>query len=172
MTHTTQKVFALLIAAPLMMAGAFATAGHHGDKAGAKDIVDTAVSAGQFNTLAAALDAAGLVETLKGDGPFTVFAPTDDAFANLPDGALEALLDDPEALAEILKFHVVPGALTLEELKDCDYLTTLQGDRLVVRHFFGRVFVNGVKIRAPDIFASNGVIHGIGRVLIPKSAMH
>jgi transforming growth factor-beta-induced protein len=131
------------------------------------DIVDIAVEAG-FSTLVAAVEAAGLVDVLKGDGPFTVFAPTDDAFAALPAGALEDLLGDPQALAEVLTYHVVPGRITSGDLVDGQLVTTAQGD--VFRITLGNgPRVNGVNIVAADVEASNGVIHVIDAVLLPPA---
>jgi uncharacterized surface protein with fasciclin (FAS1) repeats len=124
------------------------------------DIVDTAVSAGQFSTLVKAVQAAGLVDTLKGDGPFTVFAPTDAAFAKLPAGTLEALLADPEKLAQILKYHVVPGKLDARKVMGMSQLATVEGSPLPV---------DSISIASTDIMTSNGVIHVIDEVLVPQS---
>ena len=124
------------------------------------DIVDTAVSAGTFNTLVQAVQAAGLVDTLRGDGPFTVFAPTDEAFAKLPAGTLESLLADKEKLAAVLKYHVVPGKLDAEAVISQSELPTAEGSTLSVVD---------IKIADTDIMTSNGVIHVIDEVLIPAS---
>ena len=135
----------------------------------AKDIVDTAVAAGQFNTLATALKAAGLVDTLKGPGPFTVFAPTDAAFAALPDGTVETLLmpENKDKLTAILTYHVVPAKVMSSDIAGKKaQVMTVQGDRLSVDARNG-VKVNGAKVTAADIAASNGVIHVIDKVLIP-----
>jgi transforming growth factor-beta-induced protein len=135
----------------------------------AKDIVDTAVGAGQFTTLAKALGAAGLVDALKGPGPFTVFAPTDAAFAKLPAGTLAKLLKDPKGqLADILKYHVVSGKVMASDITNGMTATTLQGSDLKFTIKDGNVYVNGAKVVQADIPASNGVIHVIDSVLVPK----
>ena len=131
------------------------------------DIVDTAVSAGSFTTLVAAVQAAGLVDTLKGDGPFTVFAPTDDAFAALPEGTIEALLADIEALTAILTYHVVPGAVMSGDLSDGMMAATVNGASVTIGTD-GGVTVDGANVIAADIKASNGVIHVIDAVILPK----
>jgi uncharacterized surface protein with fasciclin (FAS1) repeats len=133
----------------------------------AKDIVDTAVSAGQFNTLAAALKAAGLVDTLKGPGPFTVFAPTDEAFAKIPKAQLDALLADKAKLTAVLTYHVVPGTVMSKDVK-AGKVKTVQGSELTVTTGGGAVAVDGAKVSAADIVASNGVIHVIDSVVLPK----
>ncbi|HEX9183332.1 MAG TPA: fasciclin domain-containing protein [Burkholderiales bacterium] len=133
----------------------------------AADIVDTAVSAGQFNTLVKAVQAAGLVDTLKGKGPFTVFAPTDAAFAKLPAGTLEALLADKQKLAQILTYHVVPGKVTAAQVKPGD-VKTVQGQSLKVRAEGGAVMVDNAKVTMTDIMADNGVIHVIDTVVLPN----
>ena len=134
------------------------------------DIVDTAVSAGTFNTLAAALDAADLVETLKGDGPFTVFAPTDEAFAALPAGTVENLLkpENRDQLVAVLTYHVVPGKIMSGDLSDDMMATTVQGGAVMIDLDNG-VTVDGANVVAADIEASNGVIHVIDKVVLPKS---
>jgi uncharacterized surface protein with fasciclin (FAS1) repeats len=135
-----------------------------------KDIVDTAVAAGSFKTLAAALKAAGLVDTLKGSGPFTVFAPTDEAFAKLPAGTVESLLkpENKEKLVKILTYHVVPGKVTAAEVTKLKEAKTVQGDSLTVKVTDGRVFVDSAQVVKTDIAASNGVIHVIDSVVLPK----
>lgn len=130
------------------------------------DIVDTAIAAGSFTTLAAALGAAGLVETLKGPGPFTVFAPTDDAFAALPDGAVDGLLADTAALAKVLTYHVVSGRVMSGDLTDGMTAPTVGGANLTISLADG-ASVNGASITQADIEASNGVIHVIDTVLMP-----
>ena len=134
-----------------------------------KDIVDTAAAAGSFNTLLAAATAAGLVDTLKGDGPFTVFAPTDDAFAALPEGTVEALLADPEALAGILTYHVVPGAVMSTDLVDDMKSGTVNGAEITIDLDDG-VMVNDATVVAADVEASNGVIHVIDKVILPPES--
>jgi uncharacterized surface protein with fasciclin (FAS1) repeats len=132
----------------------------------AKDIVDTAVAAGSFKTLAAALTAAGLVDTLKGKGPFTVFAPTDEAFAKIPKADLDALLKDKAKLTAVLTYHVVPGAVMAKDVK-AGKVKTVQGSELTITTT-GGVMVDNAKVTKTDITASNGVIHVIDSVLMPK----
>ena len=132
----------------------------------AKDLVDTAVAAGQFKTLATALQAAGLVETLKGPGPFTVFAPTDEAFAKVPKDQLDALLKDKAKLTAVLTYHVVPGKVMAADVK-AGKVKTVQGSELTVATT-GGVSVDGAKVTQADIVAENGVIHVIDTVVIPK----
>jgi uncharacterized surface protein with fasciclin (FAS1) repeats len=134
-----------------------------------KDIVDTAVDAGQFKTLAAALKAAGLVDTLKGPGPFTVFAPTDEAFAKLPPGTVESLLkpENKEKLVAILTYHVVAGKAMAADVKDGAALKTVNGKDLTASVKDGKVMVGGATVIKADIVASNGVIHVIDAVLMP-----
>jgi uncharacterized surface protein with fasciclin (FAS1) repeats len=132
------------------------------------DIVDTAVAAGQFTTLATALQAAGLVDTLKGPGPFTVFAPTDAAFAKLPAGTLDTLLKDPKGeLTRILTYHVVPGKVMAADITDGMTAKTVEGDTIKFTIKDGKVYVNGAQVTTADVPASNGVIHVIDGVLIP-----
>lgn len=132
----------------------------------AKDIVDTAVAAGSFKTLATALQAAGLVDTLKGKGPFTVFAPTDEAFAKVPKADLDALLKDKAKLTAVLTYHVVPGKVLAKDVK-AGKVKTVQGGELTVGTT-GGVTVDNAKVTATDIVADNGVIHVIDSVVLPK----
>ena len=132
----------------------------------AKDIVDTAVAAGNFKTLATALQAAGLIDTLKGKGPFTVFAPTDEAFAKVPKDQLDALLKDKAALTKVLTYHVVPGKVMAKDVK-AGKVKTVQGSELTLATA-GGVMVDGAKVTATDIVADNGVIHVIDSVVLPK----
>jgi transforming growth factor-beta-induced protein len=133
-----------------------------------KDIVDTAVADGRFTTLAAALTAAGLVETLKGDGPFTVFAPTDDAFAKLPAGTVEALLKDIPALKDILLYHVVSGKVMAADVVMLKSADTVLGKPISIKVVDGKVYLNDtVQVVVTDVIASNGVIHVIDAVLRP-----
>lgn len=132
----------------------------------AKDIVDTAVGAGNFKTLAAALSAAGLVDTLKGKGPFTVFAPTDEAFAKIPKAQLDALLADKAKLTAVLTYHVVPGKVMAKDVQ-AGMVKTVQGSSLTVSTM-GGVMVDGAKVTATDIVADNGVIHVIDSVVLPN----
>ncbi len=134
--------------------------------ANAKDIVDTAVSAGNFNTLAAALQAADLVDTLKGSGPFTVFAPTDAAFAKIPKEVLDALLADKAKLSTVLTYHVVPGKVMSKDVKAGE-VKTVEGSSLTVSTM-GGVKVDNAKVTATDIVADNGVIHVIDTVVMPN----
>jgi uncharacterized surface protein with fasciclin (FAS1) repeats len=136
-----------------------------------KDIVDTAVSTGQFKTLAAALGAAGLVETLKGPGPFTVFAPTDDAFAKLPAGTVEELLkpENKGKLTSILTYHVVAGKVMAADVVKLSDAKTVNGMMVKVKVSGDTVMINDAKVAAADIMASNGVIHVIDSVLLPPA---
>jgi uncharacterized surface protein with fasciclin (FAS1) repeats len=136
-------------------------------KAAKSDIVDTAVAAGSFKTLAAALQAAGLVDTLKGKGPFTVFAPTDEAFAKLPAGTVEALLKDKDKLTAILTYHVVPGDVKAADVVKLNSAKTVQGQSVSIDATDG-VKINNAKVVKADIICSNGVIHVIDTVLLPK----
>ena len=133
----------------------------------AKDIVDTAVAAGSFKTLATALGAAGLVDTLKGKGPFTVFAPTDEAFAKIPKADLDALLKDKAKLTAVLTYHVVPGKVMAKDVK-AGQVKTVQGSNITVSTSYGDVSVNNAKVVKTDIVADNGVIHVIDTVIMPK----
>ncbi len=161
-----------LMVAVLIMGLAFAVApmegaGSHSDAVLQKDIVDTAVGAGNFTTLVKAVQAAGLVDVLKSEGPFTVFAPTDEAFAKLPAGALESLLQDKAKLTAILTYHVVPGRLMASDVVGKPEVTTVQGQNLRVTAGDG-VMVDQATIVKTDIGCSNGVIHVIDSVLIPQ----
>jgi uncharacterized surface protein with fasciclin (FAS1) repeats len=139
-------------------------------RAQGKDIVDTAVGAGQFKTLAAALGAAGLVETLKGKGPFTVFAPTDAAFAKLPAGTVEMLLkpENKAKLTAILTYHVVAGKVMAADVVKVTSAKTVQGGSVAVKVTGGKVTIDNANVVTTDIAASNGVIHVIDTVLMPK----
>jgi uncharacterized surface protein with fasciclin (FAS1) repeats len=147
-----------------------AVADRHGTHAAAKaDIVDTAVAAGQFKTLAAALQAAGLVDTLKGKGPFTVFAPTDAAFAALPAGTLDSLLkpENKQKLADILTFHVVAGNVKAADVVKLSEAKTVNGKSVAIKVDGGKVQVGGANVVKADIAATNGTIHVIDKVLLP-----
>ena len=133
------------------------------------DIVQTAIKAGNFTTLTTALTEAGLVDALKGDGPFTVFAPTDEAFKNLPDGALEGLLKDKEALKNVLLYHVVSGKVSSKEVVDLNKATTLNGADLNIKTNNGKVMINDADVIGADVMASNGIIHVIDKVLLPPT---
>ena len=132
----------------------------------AQDIVDTAVKAGNFKTLVAAVQAAGLVDTLKGPGPFTVFAPTDEAFAKIPKATLGALLKDKAALTKVLTYHVVPGKVMAKDVK-AGMVKTVQGSSITVATT-GGVKVDAANVVKTDIAADNGVIHVIDTVIMPK----
>lgn len=161
-TTLKSTLFPMLLAMALVVwAGLPAPADTH------KDIVDTAVSAGQFNTLAKALTEAGLVETLKGKGPFTVFAPTDEAFAKLPPGTLEALLADKAKLAAVLTYHVVPGKVMASDVVKFTEAKTVQGQNVKI-NTAGGVMVDDANVVKTDILASNGVIHVIDKVILPN----
>jgi uncharacterized surface protein with fasciclin (FAS1) repeats len=136
--------------------------------ASAADIVDTAISAGNFTTLVAAVKAAGLVDTLKGPGPFTVFAPTDAAFAKLPPGTVDALLKDPEKLKNILLFHVVSGKVMAADVVKMKSAKTMQGGSLKIKVSGSKVMVDNANVIKTDIVCDNGVIHVIDTVLMPK----
>ena len=133
------------------------------------DIVQTAIKAGNFTTLTTALTEAGLVDALKGDGPFTLFAPTDEAFKNLPDGALEGLLKDKEALKNVLLYHVVSGKVSSKEVVDLNKATTLNGSDLNIKTNNGKVMINDADVIGADVIASNGIIHVIDKVLLPPT---
>lgn len=135
-----------------------------------KDIVTIAVENGSFTTLAAALEAADLLGVLQGDGPFTVFAPTDEAFAKLPAGTVEALLADKEALTQILTYHVVAGAVGSDAVVGLTEAETLAGITAPIEVKMGSVYVAGAKVTTADVIASNGVIHIIDAVMIPTVA--
>ena len=159
-----RRTYLALAASAALMAGP-ALAGEHGKK----DIVDTAVAAGSFETLVAAVQAAGLVETLKGEGPFTVFAPTDEAFAALPEGTVEELLkpENKDQLVSILTYHVVPGMVMSGDLSNNMMAATVQGGDVTIMTE-GGVTVDGANVVQADIEASNGVIHVIDGVILPK----
>lgn len=135
-----------------------------------KDIVDTAVANGSFNTLAAALEAAGLINTLKGEGPFTVFAPTDEAFAKLPEGTVEDLLrpENKDKLVSILTYHVVPGKVKARDVVKLTSATTVQGSDVAVKVMGDTVKVDNANVIMTDVKASNGIIHVIDAVILPK----
>jgi uncharacterized surface protein with fasciclin (FAS1) repeats len=154
---------AFLLAAPAARA-------QNGDgmKKPTKDIVETAVAAGSFKTLVAAVQAAGLVETLKSKGPFTVFAPTDEAFAKLPAGTVEALLKDKEKLAAILTYHVVSGDVRAAQAMKLSSAKTVNGQSLTIVVKDGTVMIDNAKVVKADIATTNGVIHVIDAVVLPK----
>lgn len=181
MTHSIRRklVAAVLGVAAVTFAGAPATPARAADAvpakavtdAARKDVVDTAVAAGQFKTLVAAVQAAGLVETLKGAGPFTVFAPTDDAFAKLPSGTVEMLLkpENKEKLAALLTYHVVPGKVTAKDAIALDGKSakTVNGKEIKISVVDGKVKIDGATVIKADVDATNGVIHVIDAVIMP-----
>ncbi|MFH4680176.1 fasciclin domain-containing protein [Vibrio diabolicus] len=134
------------------------------------DIVDVATENGSFNTLVAAVKAADLVDTLKGEGPFTVFAPTDDAFAKLPDGTIDMLLmpENKDKLVSILTYHVVPGKVMAADVVKLDKATTVQGQDVMIKTMGDKVMVNSANVMATDVKAKNGVIHVIDTVIMPN----
>ncbi len=147
-----------------------ATSGTTAVRAETRDVVDTAIAAGSFKTLAKALDAAGLVTTLKGTGPFTVFAPTDEAFAKLPNGTLETLLrpENKEKLRRILTYHVVAGKVMASDVVKLQSAKAVSGDTITVKVQDGVVHVDNSTVTSADVIASNGVIHVIDSVILPK----
>ena len=163
--RTTLAGLALVAGASLAQAHSCSS---HQETASAKTIVDVAVNAGSFETLVAAVKAAGLVETLSSDGPFTVLAPTDEAFSKLPAGTVEALLADKEALTQVLTYHVVPGKVTSDQVVKLSRAKTVLGESLPIDTREG-VRVGGATVVATDVEASNGVIHVIDTVLLPKA---
>jgi uncharacterized surface protein with fasciclin (FAS1) repeats len=162
-------VFGMILALGAVPAFAGGSCGSSAKQAAnSNDIVATASSAGSFETLVAAVQAAGLVETLQSDGPFTVFAPTDAAFAKLPDGTVESLLANPDQLREILLYHVVPGKVMAADVVSLDSATTAQGSDVHIMLADGSVRINDANVTATDIETSNGVIHVIDTVIIPR----
>jgi uncharacterized surface protein with fasciclin (FAS1) repeats len=154
----------ILVLAAISLITVAVFAGSYGKK---KDIVDTAVGAGSFNTLVTAVKAAGLVDTLKSDGPFTVFAPTDEAFAKIPKDKLNALLADKEALTKVLTYHVVAGKVMASDVVNLSSAKTVQGQKIQIDTSNG-VKVNNANVVKTDIETSNGVIHVIDTVIMPK----
>jgi len=171
-----------LVSAPMALAAMLAVPGLAQAQTGSKvalgasvpapavsmDIVETAIAAGSFKTLVTAVQAAGLVETLKGPGPFTVFAPTDEAFAKLPKGTLESLLADREKLAAILTYHVIPGAVLAAEVTKRNSAKSVNGQSVTIAVKDGKVMVDDATVVKTDVKASNGVIHVIDSVMLPK----
>ena len=161
----------IALAAALVVPGSLAAQeaqGYAETAAASGDIIETAIAAGSFKTLAKAINAAGLTETLKAEGPYTVFAPTDEAFAKLPKGALDELLKDKAKLTAVLTYHVVPGKVTSQEVAGMTSAKTVNGQELSIKAREGKVKVNKANISAADIAATNGVIHVIDQVLMPK----
>ncbi|MBP02649.1 MAG: Nex18 symbiotically induced protein [Rhodospirillaceae bacterium] len=165
-----RRNFLAITSAIMISSTSMTFAGHHSNAGhNSKDIVDTAVGAGSFTTLVAAVTAAGLVETLKSDGPFTVFAPTDEAFAALPEGTIASLLlpENKDQLISILTYHVVPGKVMSTDLSNGMMAATVQGGSVKIMTEDG-VTVNGANVVTADIKTSNGVIHVIDAVILPK----
>ena len=163
-----KKTFAFAAVAAVVLT--VAASGTIALRAETRDVVDTAIAAGSFKTLAKALDAAGLVTTLKGAGPFTVFAPTDEAFAKLPAGTLETLLkpENKEKLRRILTYHVVAGKVMASDVVKLQSARAVSGDTITVKAQNGVVHVDSATVTSADVTASNGVIHVIDSVLLPK----
>lgn len=174
MTSSSQRSlrFTFVLAAMALAVASWLSmqAGAHPRPAPSKDIVDTAVAAGSFKTLVAALQAAGLVDTLKGKGPYTVFAPTDEAFAKLPAGTVEDLLkpENKAKLTAILTYHVVPGKVMAAQVSKMKSAKTVNGESLAISTNGGVVMVDNAKVIKADILCSNGVIHVIDSVVLPK----
>ena len=164
-----KRIAALGIVFAFAAAPAFAGSCSSQTKTASNNIVETAVSAGSFTTLVAAVQAADLADTLAGDGPYTVFAPTDEAFAKLPEGTVEALLANPDKLRAILLYHVVPGKVSAADVISLSTATTAQGSDVNIRVADGSVMVNNALVTATDIETSNGVIHVIDTVILPAS---
>jgi uncharacterized surface protein with fasciclin (FAS1) repeats len=158
-TITTLSALTILSFVPASVAG----------QMNEKNIVETAVEAGSFTTLAAALEAADLVSVLQGEGPFTVFAPTDEAFAKLPAGTVEGLLADKEALTRILTYHVVAGKVMSDAVVNISSAETVAGIEAPIEVRMGDVYVGGAKVIKADVHTSNGVIHIIDTVMLPPA---
>lgn len=163
-TYLKTAIFILLLSVP-----ALALAGNYTHSKASKDIVDTASDAGTFNTLVAAIQAADLVDTLKGSGPFTVFAPTDEAFAKLPAGTVDELLkpENKEKLQSILTYHVVPGKVLAEDAVSLTSAKTVNGKDFEITKSGSDLMIDNAKVIKTDILASNGVIHVIDQVIMP-----
>ena len=157
-----------VLAAAAVAAVGLGTSASAGTREASNTIVQTAVSAGQFTTLASLVQQAGLVDTLSGAGPFTVFAPTDAAFAKVPKATLDALAADPAKLKAVLLYHVVPGRVTAADVVKLSSAKTAEGRSVAIKVADGAVFVDGARVTTPDVLASNGVIHVIDSVLIPR----
>jgi uncharacterized surface protein with fasciclin (FAS1) repeats len=166
-SNVVRRLVSLIAAALLLI---FSTAAYAKPQPASQDIVDTAVAAGSFKTLVAALKAAGLVDTLKGKGPFTVFAPTDDAFAKLPAGTVDGLLkpENKQKLIAILTYHVVAGKVTAAQAMKLNSAKTVNGESVNISAAGGTVKINDATVTKADIMCSNGVIHVIDTVLMPK----
>jgi len=160
--------FTLLVVAVLAISVLAFASTEYMSRMGKKSIVETAVAAGQFNTLVTAVKAADLVETLSGPGPFTVFAPTDDAFAKLPEGTVESLLQNKDKLKAILTYHVVAGKVMASDVVNLKSATTVNGQQITIKVEGDTVMVDNAKVVKTDIECTNGVIHVIDTVILPK----
>ena len=162
--YTKTAIFILLLTVP-----ALAVAGSYSKSKASKDIVDTARDAGSFNTLVAAIQAADLTDTLKASGPFTVFAPTDEAFAKLPEGTVDELLkpENKDKLQSILTYHVVPGRVMAEEAVNLTSAKTVNGNDFKITKADGELMIDNAKVVKTDIMPSNGIIHVIDHVIMP-----
>ena len=170
--NTIYRIYKLTTLLIITLLSTNAMSGGYGKATKQKDIVDTAVSAGSFNTLVAAVKAAGLVDTLKSDGPFTVFAPTDEAFAKLPEGTLESLLkpENKDQLAAILTYHVVSGKVKAKDVVKLSSASTVQGSDVAIMVKDGGVVLNNSSnVVKTDIKTSNGIIHVIDTVILPSA---
>jgi len=161
-----QKVLSVILTSLIFSFPSFAN--EHKENESKKDIVTIAIESGKFNTLAKALSETGLVETLQGEGPFTVFAPTDEAFGKLPEGTIESLLKDKETLKSILLYHVVSGKVTSDQVVKLNKAETLSGKNISITTNDDGVVINNSKVISADVMAKNGVIHIIDTVLIPE----
>ena len=160
-------VFVSVVLAAFVFASCAGTPTKGGEMEAKSPIAEIAVEDGRFTTLVAALDAAGLVETLAGEGSFTVFAPTDDAFAKLPAGTVEALLADIPTLTSILLYHVVEGEVSAAQVVELESAATLNGQNVMVKVEMGKVYINDAQVIITDIMASNGIIHVVDSVILP-----
>ena len=163
-----RTLYTLLISAMLLVGICMGASNSMDTSPGGKNIVDTAIAAGNFKTLVTALQTAGLADTLKGEGPFTVFAPTDAAFAKMPKDQLNALMTNKTQLTALLTYHVVPGEVMSTDLKNGMTIKTVPGENLIISLANGGVMVNDAKVVQADIVSTNGLIHVIDTVLIPK----
>ena len=163
-----RNILALSAVTAVAVAGMIGGATADTPRASDKNIVETAVAAGKFKTLASLIKRAGLAKTLQGNGPYTVFAPTDAAFAKVPDATLARLARNRAKLRSVLLLHVAEGRLTAAKLTKRRSVKTLNGQRLAIRVRGGKVFVGGARVVTPDVTATNGVIHVINKVLIPR----
>ena len=163
-----KQIFTFLVAAVLVISVLALSSTDYTSRMGKKNIVETAIAAGKFNTLVNAVKAADLVETLSGPGPFTVFAPTDDAFAKLPEGTVESLLQNIPKLKAILTYHVVAGKVMASDVVNLQSAATVNGQKITIKVKDGTVMVDNAKVVMTDIECANGVIHVIDSVILPK----